>query len=128
MAHKIMASWLAGRDSSSRTARRCLLIQAQGPLHNPAAGQDLEDATIALSHDLDRHLHRTGPGSQLACAVGGRHGSRLRFWRVRGFHGEMSSASRPELAGTLLPPISSARECWPVAGFRISPQTPQSPF
>jgi hypothetical protein len=41
----------------------------EGPLHNPAAGQDLEDVTIALSHDLDRHLRRTGPGSQLACAV-----------------------------------------------------------
>jgi hypothetical protein len=28
MAHKIMASWLAGRRSWSRTVRRCLLIQA----------------------------------------------------------------------------------------------------
>jgi hypothetical protein len=28
MAHKIMASWLAGRDSWSGTVRRCLLIQA----------------------------------------------------------------------------------------------------
>jgi len=28
MAHTIMASWLAGRRSSSRVVRRCLLIQA----------------------------------------------------------------------------------------------------
>jgi hypothetical protein len=39
MAHKIMASWPAGRCSWSRVVRRCLLIQAEGPLDDPAAGQ-----------------------------------------------------------------------------------------
>jgi hypothetical protein len=36
MARMIMASWLAVRCSYSRTVRRCLLIWAQGALHDPA--------------------------------------------------------------------------------------------
>jgi hypothetical protein len=43
----------------------------EGPLDGPPAGQDLEDVLLAPGHDLDRHLHRGGPGRELAGGVSG---------------------------------------------------------
>ena len=42
----------------------------EGPLDDPAAGQYFEGMLVALGDDLQRHLHRRGPGGQGAGVSG----------------------------------------------------------
>src|SRR5689334_953472 len=53
MAHKIIASWLAGEALVVADGAAVLADPGDSPLHDPAAGQDLKCVRVALGDDLD---------------------------------------------------------------------------
>lgn len=66
MAHKIMASWLAGWQAFVVAGDAAVLADpGERPLHDPPAGQHLEGVRVALGDDADGHLQAGGPGGEL---------------------------------------------------------------
>ncbi len=59
--------FVAGREAFVVADGAAVLADpGECPLHDPAAGQDLEGVRLAPGDDLEVHLHGRGPGAQLA--------------------------------------------------------------